>query len=87
MPRMHFDRFEASMKLSLPDPVNRPVPELSFHELSAHCTELKVLRIVIHFVIKEGRKIVWSTAKISCAASDAVIDVSDRVDLLELHGS
>jgi hypothetical protein len=49
-------------------------------------TEPKVLRIVIHLVIKEGREIVWSTAKISCATSDAVIDVSDRVNLLELHG-
>jgi hypothetical protein len=29
---------------------------------------------------------VWSTAKISCAASDAVMNVSDRVNLLELHG-
>jgi hypothetical protein len=75
MTRMRFERFEASMKLSLPGPVNSPVPELSLHELGAHC-------IVIHLVIKEGRKIVWSTAKISCATSDAVIDVSDRVNLL-----
>jgi hypothetical protein len=86
MTRMRFERFEASMKLSHPDPVNRPVPELSFHERSAHCIEPKVLRIVIYLVIKEGCKIVWSTAKISCAASDAVMNVSDRVNLLELHG-
>ena len=86
MTRMRFERFEASMKLSLPGPANSPVPELSLHELGAHCIEPKVLRIVIHLVIKEGRKIVWSTAKISCATSDAVIDVSDRVNLLELHG-
>jgi hypothetical protein len=26
-----------------------------------------------------------STAKIGCAASDTIIDVSDRVNLLELH--
>ena len=86
MTRRRFERFEASMKLSLPGPVNSPVPELSLRELGAHCIEPKVLRIVIHLVMKEGCKIVRSTAKICCAASDAVIDVSDRVNLLELHG-
>ena len=85
MTRMRFERLDASMKLSLPDSVNRPVPELSFHKLSAHCIEPKVVGIVIYVVIKEGSKIVWSAAKISCATSDTVIDVSDRVNLFELH--
>jgi hypothetical protein len=84
MTRMRFERFKASMKLSLPQPVNRAVPELSFHELSAHRIEPKVLRVIIDLIIKEGCKVMWSATKIGCAASDAVIDVSDRVNFLEL---
>jgi len=82
---MSFERFETSMKFTFPAPVNCPIPELSFHKPSAHCVEPKVMRIIILIVVIERRKIVWSTTKISRAASDAVIDISDRMNLLKLH--